>query len=60
MIKELREFHGFTQEGLASLLDVKPDTVRKWEYSINEPSQKYIDILIDYKLLPFGEDNGNI
>lgn len=39
-IKALRTKYDYTQEGLARLLDVSVETVRKWEQGINKPGRR--------------------
>ena len=36
-IKQLRQKHGFTQEELASLLDISSQSISKWETGLTMP-----------------------
>lgn len=51
-LRKIREEEGIPQEAVAYMLDVKQQTVSKWELGITEPNRKKIIKLADFFRVP--------
>lgn len=63
VIRTARAKKGYTQEDLANIMNVSPNSVRAWESGLHEPKAKYIinlsmvlDLSLDELMEEFKEE----